>query len=209
MAGPNLPNSAHDEAETLLPWYVTGQLDPRDRALVEAHLPSCANCRRQLKTERLLIDEFRSLTPEIDTGWARLRAQIEPERQKRATFSPSFGEIWNVFRRPAVAALAAAQIAFVIVAGAVLLSLNRPAYQALGSPDAPRAANVLVIFEADATEEDVREALRASGASIVGGPTAADAYLLHVPANRRADALAKLQSDDNVQLAQPIDGAAQ
>jgi anti-sigma factor RsiW len=209
MAGPTLSDNAHDEAEALLPWYATGRLDPSDRALVEAHLSSCPNCQRQLKTERLLIDEFRSLSPEIDTGWSRLRAQIEPEQQKRATFSPVFGEIWDVFRRPAVAALAAAQIAFVIIAGAVLLSLNRPAYQALGSADTPQAANVLVIFQADATEEDVREALRASGASIVGGPTAADAYLLHVPANRRADALARLQSDDNVQLAQPIDGAAQ
>ena len=46
-----------------------------------------------------------------------------------------------------------------------------------------------------------------AGASIVDGPTTADAYLLHVAPQQRHRALAKLQSDDNVQMAQPIDGA--
>jgi hypothetical protein len=66
---------------------------------------------------------------------------------------------------------------------------------------------MIVMFRADATIEDVRRSLNAAGASIVDGPSPADAYLLHVAPQRRATALAKLQSDDNVQLAQPIDGA--
>ena len=53
---------------------------------------------------------------------------------------------------------------------APLLSINRPgpAYQAVGAPDAPRTANLIVIFRPDATEEDIRDALRASGASLAG-----------------------------------------
>jgi hypothetical protein len=85
--------------------------------------------------------------------------------------------------------------------------LSRPDYHALGSAPAPAAANVIVIFRADATEGDVRDVLKAAGASIVGGPTPANAYLLHVAAGQRQLVLAKLQSDDNVQMAEPIDGA--
>ena len=60
--------------------------------------------------------------------------------------------------------------------------------------------------ERQPTEEEIRGLLNASGASLVGGPTSADAYLLSVPATQRTSALHKLQSDDQVQMAEPIDG---
>ena len=197
---------AHAQAEELLPWYATGQLDRADRALVEGHLVACARCQRQLLAERRLIDEFQSLAPEIDTGWHRLRARIEPGRTaRRGNIAEAVSGLWRVLTRPAVATLAIAQLAFAILAGMILLSMNRPAYQALGSSQAPPAANLLVIFRPDATEEDIRVALRATGASLVGGPTAANAYLLHVEPKRRDSAVVRLQSDDDVQMAQPID----
>jgi hypothetical protein len=46
-----------------------------------------------------------------------------------------------------------------------------------------------------------------AGASIVRGPTAAGAYLLHVEPKRRRAALTKLRADRQVQMAEPIDGA--
>jgi hypothetical protein len=55
----------------------------------------------------------------------------------------------------------------------------------------------------------VAAALRASGSQLVGGPTEAGAYLLHVPAQRRAAAVAQLQADKDIQMAQPIDGTAE
>ena len=36
----NLHDDPHVEVEKLLPWYVTGQIDPVDRAKVEGHLAS-------------------------------------------------------------------------------------------------------------------------------------------------------------------------
>jgi hypothetical protein len=206
MPNPLRPDEAHDEAEELLPWYATGQLDPQDQALVERHLSSCARCQRQLGLERVMVEEFRSFTPEVDTSWTRLRDRIESPEPKRAWIGSTAGEIWQSLNRPAFAALAVAQLAFVVIAGSVLFSLSRPAYRALGASEAPPAANVLVMFRADATEADIRGALRGSGASLVGGPTAANAYLLHVPANQRPAALASLRSDDEVQMAEPIDG---
>jgi hypothetical protein len=65
-----------------------------------------------------------------------------------------------------------------------------------------------VIFRSEATVEDVRDALKGAGASIVSGPTAADAYLLHVEPKQRQTALARLQGDDDVQMAEPIDGGS-
>jgi hypothetical protein len=68
---------------------------------------------------------------------------------------------------------------------------------------------VIVIFQPDAREREVAAALRASGSQLVGGPTEAGAYLLHVPAQRRAAAVAQLQADKHIQMAQPIDGTAE
>jgi hypothetical protein len=198
----------HHEAEELLPWYAVGQINAEERLVVEEHLSSCADCRNQLTIERRLIQEFRSLEPQMEAGWTRLRARIEPpprRRDRRASFA---APVWAFVRHPAVAALAAAQFAFLVLGAGLLLWLSRPTYHTLGSPSpAPAAADVIVMFRADATAEDIKSTLRAANASIVDGPTAADAYLLRVPQRQRNAALARLRADDDVQMAEPIDGA--
>ena len=204
MADPQL--SSHDDAEELLPWYATGQLEAADRARVERHLLSCGDCREQLVVERRFVDEFQAMTPEVESGWARLRGRIAGPVVRPARARQPFAEFWALLTRPAVATLAIAQLAFVVIAAGTLLSLSRPAYHVLGSAPVPADANVIIIFRADATEGEIRQALGGAGASIVGGPTSADAYLLHVAPNVRQASLAKLQADGNVQLAQPIDG---
>ena len=203
-----MSDDLHDQAEELLPWYATGQLEPADRMLVESHLSSCARCQRQLGVERRLIEEFHSLEPQIDSGWAMMRSRVAPHAGRPSRIPTAIGDFWGLLRRPAVATLAAAQLAFVVIAGTALLSLSHPRYRALGSDSATPTANIIVMFRPDATEQDIRETLKASGASLVGGPTSADAYLLEVPANRRKAALASLQSDDDVKIAEPIDGPA-
>lgn len=201
-------DDAHEEADALLPWYATGELDPAERRLVETHLASCARCQRQLRHEQRLIDEFQSMSPEVEAGWARLRDRIAlpvaaPRRMRFANRG-----IWQTVRRPAVAALLAAQLAFVVFAGGLMLSLQQPDYRTLGASQAPATANVLVIFKPDITEQQMRAALTASGASLVGGPTSAGAYLLRVQPNEREAALTRLRSNRDIELAQPIDSAA-
>lgn len=211
------PENAHKEAEELLPWYATGQLDREDHALVEAHLSSCAHCRRQLALELHMVEEFASLTPETDAGWERLRRRIEaqpypqPCSQRRETWwdkaALDAASLWQGFRRPPVAAFAFAQLAFVVVAGAVLLFLSQPSYHALGSAPPAKSANLIAMFRGDTTETEFRALLRDNGAALVGGPTPTDAYLLRVPERSRGAVLAKLRSDRHVLMAQPIDGA--
>lgn len=211
MTGPNLTErKPHDESEELLPWYAGGQLNDMDRARVDAHLASCAYCRQQLALERRLIEEFRAMAPEVESGWARLRGRIETPVAAKVAGPRRPGpmsDVWAFLSRPAIAAFAAAQLAFVVIAGATLVSLGKPAYHTLGSAPAPAAGNIIIMFRADATEQDIRNVLKSAGASLVDGPTPANAYLLHVAPNRRQIAVRKLQADDNVQLAQPVDGA--
>ena len=204
-----MPDEPHDQAETLLPWYATGQLDAADRALVETHLASCARCQRQLAAERALIHEFQSLTPEIETGWAQLRGRIVAQPRSRPRLGAGLAEFWELLKRPAVAALATAQVAFVALGATILQWSSQPTYVALGSAPVAGSANVIVMFRPEARESDLRGALATSGAALVGGPTEADAYLLHVPVNARPAALEKLRKDSNVTLAQPIDGPAE
>jgi anti-sigma factor RsiW len=209
-----IPSGAepHDQAEELLPWYVTGQLDADDRLLVEQHLSSCAHCRRQLAFERRMVDEFVTMTPQVDTGWARLRQRIEPPRHAppRASLWDKVARdahaLWETLSRPAVAALATAQLAIIGVAG-TLVSLSQPAYQTLGSAPPPQSANVIAMFRGDTSESELRALLQTNGASLVGGPTSTDAYLLQVPATSRPAVLGKLQSDRHVLMAQAIDGS--
>lgn len=204
-----LASSPHDPAEELLPWYATGQLGPAERAQVESHLYSCAACREQLTVERRLIGEFQSSSPQIQSGWARLKARIDPPRPAPSFKFPIFADLWGILSRPAVATLAAAQLALIVVGGSALYSLTRPDYHVLGSAPLPASANAIVMFGPNAKEAEVQDALKAANASIVGGPTAAGAYLVHLDPSKRNVAIAGLQADHSVQLAQPIDGIAQ
>ncbi len=207
----------HHDAEELLPWYATGQLERDETALVEQHLSNCAHCRRQLAFERRMVDEFAAMTPEVDSGWARLKQRLEaphepqvvvvPHERWRDKVANDAAALWQTFSRPAIATLAAAQVAFVGIAGTLLYTLSQPSYQALGSAPPPQSANVIAMFRADATESEISQLLRSNGAALVGGPTPTDAYLLRVPAASRQSALTRLRADRHVLLAQPIDGA--
>jgi hypothetical protein len=215
MAMADLPGAderPHDEAEALLPWYATGQLDECDRAIVEDHLQGCVQCQQQLFVERRIVDEFGTLVPQVENGWAKLRASLDaPALSKRPPLFQPLVEMWHSLTRPAAMGFVAAQAVFLLIAGSLFISLQRPPaaqYHALSSGSVPTQANMIVMFQGNTTEQQMRDALNASGASLVGGPTEADAYLLHVQANERARAIASLQSDRHVTLAQPIDGTA-
>lgn len=210
MADSDLQQSEpHDPAEELLPWYATGQLDEADRVRLETHLSSCAQCRQQLSVERRLVQEFRAIVPEVESGWSRLRARLEsPVPAYSPKAASALRQFWDLVSRPAIAGLAMAQLAFVIVAGSLLFSLSRPVYHALGSAPVPASANLIVIFKPETRIQSIDDTLKSAGASIVEGPTVADAYLLHVAPEKRQLVLSRLQSSSTVQMAQPIDGMA-
>jgi hypothetical protein len=157
-----------------------------------------------------MIDEFRGLTPDVDHAWARLRAQIQapaPVPARPGIFQ-TLDEIWRALTRPAVAGFVAAQAVFLLLGASLVLSMTKPDYRALGASTAPAAANAIVMFQPSASEQQVRTALRAAHATLVGGPTPTDAYLLHIESSDREAAIGRLQADGSVALAQPIDGSS-
>ena len=137
MSDPISLTEPHHEAEELLAWYATGQLDGEELAFVEQHVSSCAHCRRQLAFDRRMVHEFAALTPDIDSGWARVRQRIGPQERWWDKAARDAAAVWHAFNRPAIAAFAVAQIGFVVVAGAVFLSLSQPSYRTLSSAPPP------------------------------------------------------------------------
>ena len=98
-----------------------------------------------------------------------------------------------------------------LIVGLVAL-LARPdeppaAYRVLGN-GVSSAGNLVVMFNPNATERDLRRILQAQGARVVDGPTVTDAYLLNVPEQNRESALQALRADPAVKLAEALDDGA-
>src|ERR1700758_4863942 len=73
----------HREAQTLLPWYMTGQLDDEERAHLEAHLRDCAECQAELRLERRLAEAVTELPFEADQSWSELSRRIAADAAPR------------------------------------------------------------------------------------------------------------------------------
>jgi hypothetical protein len=57
------------------------------------------------------------------------------------------------------------------------------------------------------TQSELTALLHSNGASLVDGPTPADAFLLHVPEQSRSAVISRLRADRHVVMAEPIDKA--
>jgi hypothetical protein len=211
-----LSGGQHLDMQALLPWYVTRRLDASERARVEAHLAECAECRADVAVERRLAAEWASLPIETETSWLHFRERVmrdDVAHARSAMFSRLVDTVRHAFAlgRPWFTgmgwALAAVQAA-VLLAVVVPVRPTAPVYHTLSASQSPLTGNVLVMFSPDTSERRLRNALEVNNARIVDGPTAGGAYVLHVPADERRSALARMQAEPDVELAQPIDPGA-
>lgn len=207
-----LPEAEHHETRLLLPWYAADRLDAADRSRVESHLEGCALCRAELKQELRLKAEVADLPLDVDHGWAETLARLDEASPRRpgvaARITRRLGEAW----RGGGAWLGWGVAATAVAALWVSVYVPRPAppalYHALAAPPLSRPGDIVVMFRPDATETQLREALTASGARLVDGPTPADAYVLSAPLPARDRALAVLRARHAVLAAEPIDQGA-
>lgn len=203
-----LPHDSHRETQLLLPWYAAGRLDAADRARVEAHLSGCARCRSELASEHRLSAEVAGLPVDADIGWAAMLRRIDDADDEASRPRRSVGGVLAA-GAPWVGWAAAVCVTVVLAGQALIRSPSAPAtYHTLSAaaPAAP-AGDVIVVFRPDATEAAISRVLSASHARIVDGPTGADAYVLRVPAAERDAAVARLQAQKSVEMAEPIDMA--
>jgi hypothetical protein len=64
----------------------------------------------------------------------------------------------------------------------------------------------VAVFRSDATNQQMRDALHAAGATIVGGPTVTNAYLLRFNAAVGPQGLARLRSQPGVVSVEALQG---
>jgi len=213
-----LLNESHGEAQSLLPWYLTGQIDASDRAMVEAHLIGCAECRSDLESERRLMSDWADVRLETEHSWLRLRERMEREPARTRQVGAGRGRLegwrdnlasaWRSTTPRLGWALAAGLALALVIVGVSSQPPSRAApYHTLGAGAASPAANVIVIFRPETSERTFRDLLNANHARIVDGPTAADAYLLRAPADEREAILARLRQRADIELAQPVDAS--
>lgn len=69
----------HDEVKTRLHDYLDGELSSEERALLESHLATCIECRRELESSRQLLREAAELPQVIEPGrdlWPEIAARL-------------------------------------------------------------------------------------------------------------------------------------
>jgi len=188
--------SVHAEADRLLPWWVNGTLAEAERLQVEQHLAECMQCQREVAWLRTLQDEYIGDKPAsgaVSHTTRRLRRRMETESAKSVLPSTS-SSVWKR-RGRRLSWLVAAQAALILVLGVALFHDRHPAYHTLSAP-AVKGSLLVVVFDPRISEAQLRQLVRAGDARIVGGPTAAGAYLLRVP-DERAITVRKMLHDSS------------
>jgi anti-sigma factor RsiW len=205
-----MPSDEHRDIQSLLPWFLTGEMDQSERNRIQAHIDGCAQCNAELLSERRLARRITELAPsasmpDVERGWNLISRSLDREPPQSSMASGWFGRFWEA--RSWLGLAVAIQLCLLVVMGVALWRAELPPrYHALGSSMAGMDANVVVIFRPEISEREMRQILRSSGARLVGGPTVSDAYLLRVVPTTRAAVVARLRQESEVVLAEPIDG---
>ena len=195
-----LDSDDHQVTQSLLPWYINGTLEEAESSRVQAHLAQCPRCQADAAWQ----DELRAVPADADPAdpagavgrdWAALRSRLDA--RPVAARRPPFAARWRWTRWLPLAVGVQVALAGVLVLALFHTTPQTEPYRTLGAATSAAAANALVVFRADATEAQIRHALRASDARLVGGPTVTDAYLLHV-AGLAPQTLARLRAQPAV-----------
>jgi hypothetical protein len=195
-----LDASIHQKVQKLLPWAVLGKLSEEEQALVSGHTAACAQCREDLDWQRRLqaVQPEAGASPDMESALARLAPQLEA----RPAANDGRWMRWAL----------AAQLLVIAGLGAGLAAqlLRQPdEYRLLGAVHVAGApsANIIVVFKPETSERTLRTTLQANAARIIDGPTAANGWLIKVPATSLDTALSTLRADPAVQLAEPLQAA--
>jgi anti-sigma factor RsiW len=206
-----LYSAEHRAAQETLPWLANGTLDDEQQDRLRAHLRACARCRDDLDLLHALRAAGPGPAPDCDPerAWARMLPRLDAAPVPAAAPAPAAPARWReriaANDRSWLRRAVALQCGLIAVLAALLL---RPddgaAYRGLGASTAVQSG-ILVVFRPDTPERELRRIVRASGARLVGGPTAADAYLLGpLDGGDPAGTLQRLRAEPAVVLAEPL-----
>jgi len=188
--------SERDEIEAMLPWYVTGRLDARERARVERYVREHPEAQAHLALAREESDATVTANEAIRApgreALDRLRASVAAA-PRRPTLGAAFGQLANRFGdwiaglAPPQLALAAAVAALLVMLQAaaigalVLERAGAPTYQTAGGEQATgETVELLVGFADTATMGEIAALIKKLDAVVVDGPRAG-LYRLRLP----------------------------
>lgn len=215
-----LDSDEHHAVQALLPWFANGTLASDEARRLEAHVQGCARCEADLARQRSwrasLAEADAAVDPDridradrVEHDWDRLRSRLATVHASAPDVPMDAGTRRRLPRWvPFALAGQTALIGALLVAGLLLVPMRGEApYRALGAAPSD-AAHALVVFRPDASEAQIRQALRMAEARLVGGPTVTDAYLLRLKDVGPA-ALARLREQPGVERVESLDAGGQ
>jgi hypothetical protein len=217
----NAGHQAHEEAQSLLPWLANGSLAGAELERVQSHVKVCAACRAELALLHTLRAANVDTAPagDADAALARLLPRLDAPDAPNAPGQPlvqaSPMPVPHGWRarlaandRSWLRAAAAAQFCVIVALGAMLIrspaspGVQADAYRVLGASAGARHGLVLA-FNPETPEREIRRIVLASGARVVGGPTATGAWLLETETAPSA-VMARLRAEPAESLAEEL-----
>jgi hypothetical protein len=208
----NRPLSLED-AQELLPWYLTGKLDRAESDTIADMLKGSADLRDQLQTaqsqQAAVLESNDNVGGPSAGNLTKLLQQIETTKQRRYVVAaePGFFErllgSWAAprpalqFALVAACALIVAQGAFLYQLGAFTPEADGGSYATAsdGAQPTTAAASLIVSFRPEVTAAQLTQMLDEIDATVIDGPKPGQTFVLGLADVPAADAaLAKLQS---------------
>jgi len=212
----------HQDISALLPWYVNGSIDERDRQRLDAHLALCAGCRDELARERWI---YEGMTAETAVEYMpaaslkRLQARLDgvaaaspdPRADVRthelaAGQKPGGGPLaWPGLMAASVAVMA---VALSLLAADRWMQFRAhaavPDYHTVTtSTPRPQGEVIRAVFSPTITLVELQAVLDEAQLRIISGPTEAGVYSLAANSGRPVSAsLASLRRDEKVRFAE-------
>ncbi|WP_374371904.1 hypothetical protein [Dongia sp.] len=206
-----------DEAEEILPWYLTGRTSRAETEAIDNLLKESAELRTQLDSVRLqrqaIVDGTQEVGGPSAGNLTRLLQQIETTKQRKLVTSDEPGTLgrWlgSWLSRPVLQFALAAACVVVVVQGTLLYQAGilpflpqpdgSPTYATASSETAPIAEalgpELLVAFRPEVTTAQLTQILNELNAVVVDGPKPGFTFVLRLQAAQSADeAITRLQS---------------
>jgi hypothetical protein len=207
----------HREVSALLPWYTNGTLGEQDRQKVDAHLPTCADCRNDLAQELLV---YRGMTAETSVEYMpaaslkRLQARLDgggaAPAAHGATDAGSMAPSRRSMRWPGLmaASIAVMAVALSLLAADRWLRVRAPAaqpsyYTVTTAVPRPPGEVIRAVFSPTITLVELQSILDEAQLRIISGPTEAGVYSLAAKSGRPvSSSLALLRGHADVRFAE-------
>jgi len=199
------------EIAELLPWYVNETLGSEERKRTEDHIRECPACRREVEILNQIATSVQAEHPvPLSDLYARMIPRLQPRGGARLL------EWWRgvILPVPSFARVAiAAQLAVIVALAGALAYIGPQAFTTLSGSDRTigPAVRLQVIFTAQTTAAQIRDALLPMNAIIVDGPTSLGVFTVDVPLGAtgnvasKDEAVRRLQALPFVELVQVVE----